>query len=83
MLWKEDSEQAKQRMDAWRHQEVIDRPCILVGVWPHEIGTLMAKLRPEGLMFTCHCSSELEAKALVEQAAKWARPRGSAGKEAR
>ena len=30
MLWKQDSEEAKRRMEAWWHQEVIDRVCIQV-----------------------------------------------------
>jgi len=30
MLWKPDAEQAMQRLEAWWHQEIIDRPCIQI-----------------------------------------------------
>ncbi len=43
----------------------------LNATFPHEIQTLMEELRPEGLLFVCSCTSELEAKALVEQVGKW------------
>ena len=42
--------------------------------WPHEIRTLLEELRPEGLLINTYCSSELEAKDLVEQVSSWCCP---------
>jgi hypothetical protein len=42
---------------------------------PWEVETLLTELEPEGLLLSTHCDSEEDAKALLQNAARWTRHR--------